>query len=398
MRFVFITLGYHPDLEGGAFRYAAAVAEGLAARGHEVHAVFPNPRNALPATGERHGVHLHRVPDGTGSFLANWRQENRAVREVLATLGADRPGTLVGSHHGYFEPALRGFRPTAFFHGPWGHEYAFGRRTPGRPWTRRLLDGLIARRLHATERRALARAGRILVASRYIEGRLREWHPGLAAPVEVVGGGVDLEAFRPPVDRPALRRRWGLGDDDFLFLTVRRLDPRMGLRPLLEAFGRMAARVPRARLWMAGRGPQSAELEAQARELGLADRVRLTGFVPEEDLPGLYGAADCTLMPSLDLEGFGLVTAESLACGTPVVAAPTGANPEVLRPLDPGLVQPLTDADAGPAVLESLANGTRALPDRNRCRAHAGGHFRWDTPVAAFERAADGTADGRGRT
>ena len=48
-------------------------------------------------------------------------------------------------------------------------------------------------------------------------------------------------------------------------------------------------------------------------------------------------------------------------------------------------------------MLESLANGTRALPDRDRCRAHAGGHFRWDTPVAAFERAADGTADGRGR-
>jgi len=65
MRFVFLTLGYHPDLDGGGYRYATEIAERLAGLGHEVHAIYPNPKNQLPAEAVREGVHLHRAPDGT---------------------------------------------------------------------------------------------------------------------------------------------------------------------------------------------------------------------------------------------------------------------------------------------------------------------------------------------
>ena len=71
---------------------------------------------------------------------------------------------------------------------------------------RRFRDELVVQVLHRVERRQLAFSRRVLVASQYIAGRLRQWHPSVASPVEVVGGGADLKRFHPPSDRVALRR------------------------------------------------------------------------------------------------------------------------------------------------------------------------------------------------
>lgn len=388
MRFVFLTLGYHPDLDGGGYRYATEVAERLAARGHEVHAVFPNPRNRLAASESRAGVHLHRVPDGTGSFFANWRSENAAAREVVASLLAPgQPRTLLATHQAYFEPAARGWPTVFMFQGAWGLEYRFSQQAKARGTLRRLLDPWIARMLHRTEGRALRAAPEVFVASDYTRRRLPAWHPGVRSPVTVVSGGANFAQFHPPADRAALRRKWDLSPETFLFLAVRRLDPRMGLAGLLAAFATASGDHPHARLWLAGRGPQQAALEAEIVRLGLAGRARLLGFVPEADLPGLYAAADCTLMPSLDLEGFGLATVESLACGTPVLASDAGANPELVGPLDPALVYPTGDPSAPAAQLEAILSGRLRLPTREAAARHAAESFRWERPVEAFERA-----------
>lgn len=386
MRFIFLTLGYHPDLDGGGYRYATEVAERLAARGHEVHAIYPNPKNAFAPSESRRGVQLHRVPDGTGSFLSNWRSENAAARDVLATLlPPGHPPTLVATHQAYFEPAARGRRTVFMFQGAWGLEYAFSQQAKPRGFVRRLLDPWIARQLHRTEGRALAAAPEIFVASDYTRRRLPGWHPRAHAPVRVVGGGANFSQFAPPADRATTRGKWGLGPDEFLLLTVRRLDPRMGLIPLVQAFATAARSHPRARLWLAGRGPQQGELQSVIASAGLADRARLLGFVPEADLASLYAAADLTLMPSLDLEGFGLATVESLACGTPVLASDAGANPELVGPLDPALVYRASDPGALPSTLAAILAGTQSLPDRARCAAYAAAEFRWDRPVEAFE-------------
>jgi len=386
MRFVFLTLGYHPDLDGGGYRYATEVAERLAARGHEVHAIYPNPKNAFAEEESRHGVHLHRVRDGTGSFFANWRSENAGARAILARLlPTGHARTLVATHQAYFEAAARG-RPTVFmFQGAWGLEYAFSQRAKPRGIVRRLLAPWITRQLHRTERRALAAAPEIFVASNYTRQRLPVWHPSVHSPVRVVSGGVNFSQFRPPADRASTRALWNLGNAEFLFLTVRRLDPRMGLAALIAAFGRASAQHPNARLWLAGRGPQQSELEALIRRLDLSGRVRLLGFVPESDLASLYASADATLMPSLDLEGFGLATVESLACGTPVLASDAGANPELVGPLDVSLIYPAADSAALADRLERILGGRLPLPPRERCAAYAQSEFRWDRPVSAFE-------------
>jgi glycosyltransferase involved in cell wall biosynthesis len=388
MRFVFLTLGYHPDLDGGGYRYATEIAERLAARGHEVHAIFPNPSNRLAPTETRHDVRLHRVPDGTASFFTNWRSENRAARAILEQLcGPGSPRTLVASHQAYFEPAARGFHAVCMFQGPWGLEYAFSQQARPRGFLRRLLDPWITRQLHRTERRALAIAPQIFVASDYTRHQLAIWHPSVQRPVRVVSGGANFNQFLPPADRDAVRHRWNLSPQDRLFLAVRRLDPRMGLDRVIRAFARATAGHPQAHLWLAGRGPQQAELQALIHQLDPGGRIRLLGFVPEPDLPGLYAAADCTLMPSLDLEGFGLATVESLACGTPVLASNAGANPELVAPLDPRLVYDGTQEGSLCERWTDILSGTIALPSRERCAAYARKAFPWERPVLAFESA-----------
>ena len=392
MRFIFLSLGYTPDLDGGGYRYATEVAELLARRGHEVHAIYPNPGETLPATECRKGVHLHRVARTGSGFLNRWRAANSGARDCVCSILRTPSSTLLFSHHAYMSPSVKGLRHSIFLHGPWALEHRLSVTARPRSLPRRILDLLSGLVMHRVERASILRASRILVASEYSRGRIPSWHRGLRPDAEVVGGGADLVRFTPAADRDRVRRDHGLRPDEFLFLAVRRLDPRMGLMNLIEAFKVVAHQIPHARLVIAGRGPQREELLARARGLGILDRVKLTGFVPEADLPGLYQSADCVLMPSLDLEGFGLATAEALACGTPVLASSSGANPELIRPLGEDLLFESGNPSAIADIIAGAASGRIRLPTREQCSEYARTAFRWERPAEAIERLALATA------
>ncbi len=390
MRFIFLSAGYHPDQLGGAYRYVAEVTERLAARGHRVTVIHPGNEGQAPVGTSTAGVTLQRLPRPRGFFWNNWRQKNRAARRALQVATAGQSGPLLTLLcHAYFAPAMAGqVGASAYlFTGPWAQEYLASRPAARAGWPRRALDRLVAARMRVTERRALRQADRILTISRYYEGQLPRWHGAGLPPIQQVSGGVNTEQFFPVADRPAARARFGLKPDEFLFLTVRRLERRMGLRELIAAFAPVARQQPHARLWLAGEGSQRNELQACLDSYQLADCVRLLGFVAEAELPALYNAADCTLMPSLELEGFGLATVESLACGTPVVGSRTGATPELLAPLDETLL-----FDAVPPTLISekllaLLQGRQQLPARGQCRDYVVQHFSWSRTVSGFEQA-----------
>ena len=392
-RLVFLTLGYTPDLDGGGYRYATEVAELLAERGHEVHAVYPNPGDAFPGRERRRGVELHRVSKGGGGFVSGFRAANRSARTVLrGLLEGSSESTLLFLHQAYLSPALRGLPYAMILQGPWGLEHRFARQAVSRSWPRRWMDRLSVAAMTQIERRALISARKLFVASDYSRTCLPKWHPGFHRTAEVIGGGADFLHFHPPEDRAALRQSRGLSPTDVLFLAVRRLDPRMGLMDLVDGFAPVAARHPGARLWIAGKGAQKEALQARITAAGLENQVRLLGFVPEEELPRIYGMADCTLMPSLDLEGFGLATAESLACGTPVVASRAGANPELISPLGEGLLFEPGQPGSISELLERILSGDLVLPGREQCAVYARGAFRWDRPADAVERAFEAVA------
>ena len=132
---------------------------------------------------------------------------------------------------------------------------------------------------------------------------------------------------------------------------------------------------------IAGRGPLADCLRTRASELGLQANIRLLGFVSDESLPLLYRAATISIVPSATLEGFGLVTIESLAAGTPVLVTPVGGLPEVVSHLTPGLVFPGTSPPVLAEGLLAALNGTLPLPSAMECQEYVRARFDW--PVVA---------------
>jgi len=395
MRFVIASLGFHPDVVGGAWRVAAAQATGLARRGHTVHVVTAQPDPPRPTPESRDGFTVHRFPQGSGRFHANWRAENVAARNVFASILDTKESplpTLFIQHHPYLGPATHRIPPSIpilhIFHGPWAREYRFAQTARPRTLGRRCLDVVIVQVLHRVEARTLRRARRILTLSRHFAERLTSWHPGRLPSVEIAHGGADLHHFVafPERERLAIRQTYRLAPDDTLFIALRRLDPRMGLDILIESFAQIAARHPRAQLWLTGRGPAESALRGQVQQLRLDASVRFLGFVPEAELPRLLNAADVAVMPSLDLEGFGLATAEALACGTPVLGSRAGATPELLEPLDPSLLFPPASVHGLTSCLENALSHPHALPSRDRCAVYARESFSWDAQIDACER------------
>jgi glycosyltransferase involved in cell wall biosynthesis len=167
------------------------------------------------------------------------------------------------------------------------------------------------------------------------------------------------EAAHPrfgPLDPPAaevIRERYQLPDRFILF--VGGLNPLKNFSNLLRAYKRLESELPHALVVVGFLRWKYAEDVALIDELGLGERVIRPGFVPDEDLPGIYNLADCLAFPSL-YEGFGIPILEAMACGCPVVTTKTGCSPEVA-----GDAALLVD----PRNVEEIAEGiARVLRDR----------------------------------
>ncbi|MCX6031998.1 MAG: glycosyltransferase [Chloroflexi bacterium] len=194
---------------------------------------------------------------------------------------------------------------------------------------------------------------------------LQRFFPG--SQVSFSPTGIDFNHFSPD-DKHLSRQLCNLDPTDPIVLYVGRLSAEKGLDYLIEGFPTVVSRFPGARLFIIGSGPLQAALAAQVDRLGLAGRVKFVGHVPNAELPRWYSAADVTVMPSL-LEWFGMVAAESMACGTPVVATQAGGAVDIVREFECGILVPPRDpvqlAEGICAVLNGSAN-TRPNIERAR--------------------------------
>jgi radical SAM superfamily enzyme YgiQ (UPF0313 family)/glycosyltransferase involved in cell wall biosynthesis len=184
-------------------------------------------------------------------------------------------------------------------------------------------------------------------------------------------------AFRPVTDLEALartRRKYALGPRTILYVGT--IEPRKNLPTLIDAFaGRLRTGELNHQLVCVGPyGWLSRGLERALERSGVADAVVFAGYVPFEDLPALYSAAEMFVYPSM-YEGFGLPVIEAMACGTPVVAGLAAAVAEVGSDAVERVER--LDADALGDALVRLARD----PARRVCLRDAGlaraGQFSW---------------------
>jgi glycosyltransferase involved in cell wall biosynthesis len=228
---------------------------------------------------------------------------------------------------------------------------------------------------HALPRRwirwAAARAAGIVAVSEALRTRLIAL--GIeASRIEMLRNGVDLELFAPR-DRAAARRALGLDVDGTVVLSVGQLISLKGHDLALQAVARLSG----ATLVIVGEGPQAAALERLAAQLGVSERVRFPGAMPQERLATWYSAADALVLAS-SREGLPNVLLEALACGTPVVATAVWGTPEIVAaPAAGRLVEARTPEALAAALRDLLADP----PARAAVRAFAE-RFAWGPTTA----------------
>jgi phosphatidyl-myo-inositol dimannoside synthase len=354
--------GWFPETKGGAEKVFHSLFKELPRRGFAVRGIVPGSNDIEHETsGDMKGFRIEGISQIGRA---------RAIRRVAVKSLAEQKPDIVACHFAlYGLPILDRLARLPFvvhFHGPWSLESA--------------AEGASAVSVamkHGIERIIYQRADRVIVLSEAFGQLLQDRYSVKSSIIRVVPGGADLKRFESNLTRAAARTALGWDPHRRILLTVRRLVRRMGLDTLINAMLTLRQSHPDAVLYIAGSGPERPTLEAMVSAHGLTDTVRLSGYLPDDDLPLAYRAADLTVVPSLALEGFGLTAVESLASGTPVVVTPVGGLPEVVAGLSPDLILSGADAAAIANGLRTFLTDLSALPGPEHCQQYARTRFDW---------------------
>ena len=311
------------DWRGSAAVFAV-VAKGLRERGHQALALVA--RAPLREGFQEEGVPVRQLAIGATGF-PEARRTHRALAEFAAEVvlaDARRDVRLAA--------AASLIRPVRIV-------YCISTPTPPRDPLTRLACRRVSLTVFLTRRLQTDGIHRLPVLGR--------------RPYRVIYNGVDGATFHPdPAAGRAFRERHGLGDHPVL-LAVGALEPEKHWDELLESLALLPRPVPP--LLLRGSGRLEAPLRAQAERLGLD--LRILPRLPAADLVAAYNAATCVVHSSPS-EPFGLVVAEAMACGRPVVAVAGGGPEEVLG--DTGVIAPPQDPVAFARHLDALLTN----PDR----------------------------------
>lgn len=248
------------------------------------------------------------------------------------------------------------------------------------PTARERWGPVLAPALSALEKTMIRRARRLTATSTATYELLRTIvDPDV--PIDLVYAGVPDELF----DLPRNPERY--------LLYFGRLDIiQKGLDTLLDAMAVIVRNRPEVELRIAGRGKDMDRVRSMARELGIEPNLRFLGAVDEAERQRLFAGAAVQLMPSR-FEGFGMVAAEAMAAGVPLIAAASGSLPEVVDAPRGGVLVPAGDeralADAAMRLLddaaarEALSASARKSARRFEWGAVADRHFEFLTRLAA---------------
>ena len=215
-----------------------------------------------------------------------------------------------------------------------------------------------------------ARADLVFCVSETIQAGIAQV-TGPSTKFRVLPMGADLALFRPAQDRATIRARLQFGPGRVV-LFVGKLTEKKGVTFLLQAL----ARLPEdCRLVIVGEGMLRSELESEAGRLGIRDRIRFVGAVPQRELADYYRAADLVVVPSVrdargEAEGMPVVILEALASGAPVIATEVCSVPDPLKGRGVKEV-PSADVDALVRAIQSGMKGEIQPADPEAIRAFA---------------------------
>jgi len=342
---------YPPDVNGAAY-FSYRLAMVLAKRGHEALVICPS-RGFRTQTSLRQGLRVLGVHSLPLLLYPEFRVSPPLLvkRSIRNFLRAHRPDVVHIQNHFLLSNAV--------------FEVAREFRIPVMG-TNHMVPENVVHHMHLPPK--AEEKVRIYLWSRFVQiykqlcfitaptatAAKHSQRPGLGREVIPVSCGIDLRSFSPDNDGLKLKQRYGI-PGRVILLYVGRLDKEKRIEVILHAMPSIVERVD-AQLVVAGPGKLRNDLETLVANLRLKDRVTFLGHLSEEDVPGLYRAADVFVMAGV-AELQSIATMEAMASGLPVIAANAMALPELVHHDENGFLFPEDDAQAlAAAAVTILSN------------------------------------------
>lgn len=361
MKTLQIGMGWFPEESGGLNRYYFGSSHHLPKAGVDIQGLLTGSEQIVNTTQQP----IEIFAPTEAPLLNRWR----GIRNSVKQLDLSEYDAVVTHFALYTLPILDRISdlPLVFhFHGPWALESSAENQRVLNVKLKKTLEQIVYRRAIC-----------FIVLSQAFKNLLHEQYGVPLNKIHVVPGGVDLEQFETKSTRIEARAELGWEQERTIIFCVRRLAKRMGLENLIQAIARVRDRYPDVLLYIAGKGALAETLEAQIAELNLTDNVRLLGYVPDEQLPTAYRAANFSVVPTVSFEGFGLIIIESLLAGTPVLGTPVGGIPEILQPFCADLLFEDASVDKLAEGLIEVLSQKRQLPSSEACQAYVANNFSW---------------------
>lgn len=342
MRILFITPTFHPKV-GGSETVIYHLSHNLAALGHQVAIITPYINGAAVYEVIEQGVQVHRV-----DFL-------RVAPYTLTSLNLSVLRKALSFKKEHYD-LINQF-----------HVYPLGGSAVFAKWLLKLplITSLMGWDTYDPYRLA-QRAFKPYIAwatncsdtvtSPSLELARRAKEQGYRGELTIIPLGVDLDRFSAEIDGENMRTKLGIEKDELMVLAVQRLERRKRLDYLISAIPHVIRKNPKVKFVIAGEGGEKDKLKTLADKLGVRTHLLFAGYVTDKALPSYYAASDIFVLHTF-YESFGIVLAEAMACGKPVISTRVGAVPEVIDDCKNGLLVPPADSqELAAAILKLAAN------------------------------------------
>jgi glycosyltransferase involved in cell wall biosynthesis len=380
---------------GGAERVLYEQTSRLARRGHTVYIITRKLPNHVKDHEVIHGVNEWRYSSNNKnpmSFLCRTWIYSKKIFETLHQkihfdcINFHQPFSALGVIHSTFSTQL----PKIYTCHSLSFEEFISRNGNDSRFFIKAKNFIQSRGHKKIEKDILRNSNAIVVLSKFTKDKINNVYNIHNDKIQIIPGGVDLKKFTLNFNKKKIRKRLNIPSNKIILFSVRNLVQRMGLENLIIAFNDLLKQNAEIHLVIGGEGPLKVGLIALARSFGIEDNIHFAGFISEGQLPIYYQMADFFVLPTKELEGFGLVTLEAMASGLPVLGTPVGGTKEIIGNFDSSFLSKGTDADSIASLIldkyELIKQNPRKWKEiSHRCRNFVEQNYSWEKNIDALE-------------